>query len=458
MSVLPKECVQVLAELSGIAVLSDDVATALVADVEFRLRDVLQDAIKVMQHSKRSTLTTEDVNDALRMRNADQLYGYGGNDKGLTFRRAAGSSELYFVEDKEIPLSDVFARPLPKCPLDTTFSAHWLSIEGVQPATRHNPPPKEDLVTVGKKRKDKSGHVKDLVKHAMSQELQLYYEKVTSAVIGESEELRTAALQSLASDPGIHQLLPYFTQFVCDQVTHNLRNLSRLRNAMRMVAALLESEHIQIELYLHQLMPAILTCIVGRWLCKTPDENHWELREHAADIAATVCSRFGVTYANLQPRVTKTLLHAFLDPRKPLTTQYGAITGLARLGPSVTQLLILPNLAPYLKILTPAMECDDEEKANEARKCYDALLMACGNFLRDTLESARETAATVKKHEGGEEVDGEAKKGRADVKQVLSLVLPGAEDYYRLLRDTFGDRLTPYLGGVQGQALADIVL
>jgi len=41
--------------------------------------------------------------------------------------------------------------------------------------------------------------------------------------------------------------------------------------------------------------------------------------------------RFGGAYQNLQPRVTKTLLHAFLDPKKPLTTHYGAIVGLSKL-------------------------------------------------------------------------------------------------------------------------------
>ena len=45
--------------------------------------------------------------------------------------------------------------------------------------------------------------------------------------------------------------------------------------------------------------------------------------------------RFGHVYHNLQPRVTRTLLHTFLDPIKVLPQHYGAIQGLAALGPSV---------------------------------------------------------------------------------------------------------------------------
>lgn len=35
----------------------------------------------------------------------------------------------------------VIEAPLPKAPLDTAVSAHWLAIEGVQPAIPENPPP-----------------------------------------------------------------------------------------------------------------------------------------------------------------------------------------------------------------------------------------------------------------------------------------------------------------------------
>lgn len=35
----------------------------------------------------------------------------------------------------------VLNKPLPKIPLDVTFTAHWLAIEGVQPAIPQNPTP-----------------------------------------------------------------------------------------------------------------------------------------------------------------------------------------------------------------------------------------------------------------------------------------------------------------------------
>ena len=48
-------------------------------------------------------------------------------------------------------------------------------------------------------------------------------------------------------------------------------------------------------------------------------------------------------YTNLQPRITKALFEA-IDPsaNKPLTTQYGAVVAITRLGPLCVELLLLP--------------------------------------------------------------------------------------------------------------------
>jgi hypothetical protein len=57
-----------------------------------------------------------------------------------------------------------------------------------------------------------------LVRHIISQELQVYYEKRTQALMHESSDLKLIAWQSLAQDPGLHQLVPYMVQFVQEQV------------------------------------------------------------------------------------------------------------------------------------------------------------------------------------------------------------------------------------------------
>lgn len=107
----------------------------------------------------------------------------------------------------------------------------------------------------GKKRKteEKGGEgnteVKSLVKHILSKEQQAYFEKVADAVRGKSEKLLHVALQSLREDAGINELLPYFTQFIADQVTHNLLSLPLLFNLLHMSQSLLDSKHLNLEPY-----------------------------------------------------------------------------------------------------------------------------------------------------------------------------------------------------------------
>ena len=59
------------------------------------------------------------------------------------------------------------------------------------------------------------------VKHVLSKEQQLYYEYVTSAIRGNDATLRTAVFKSLREDDGLYQLLPYFTQFIAEEVRHS---------------------------------------------------------------------------------------------------------------------------------------------------------------------------------------------------------------------------------------------
>lgn len=55
---LSAQSVQTIAEAFGI-VISDDVAKAFAPDVEYRLRDIIQEALKVTKRSRRTVLTTE---------------------------------------------------------------------------------------------------------------------------------------------------------------------------------------------------------------------------------------------------------------------------------------------------------------------------------------------------------------------------------------------------------------
>lgn len=394
MSIVPKETIQVIAQGIGINNLSPDVADALAPDVEYRVREIMQEAIKCMRHSKRTILTADDVDSALKLRNVEPIYGFASGDP-LRFKKAVGQKDLFYIDDKDVEFKDVIEAPLPKAPLDTAIIAHWLAIEGVQPAIPENAPVEALVVPPDNKKTEfkEDGlpvDIKRPVKHVLSRELQLYFDKITELTVRRSDSvLFKEALVSLATDSGLHPLVPYFTYFIADEIARNLNNFPLLFALMRVARSLLQNSHLHIEPYLHQLIPSIITCLVAKRLGKRISDNHWELRNFTANLIASICKRFGHVYHNLQPRVTRTLLHAFLDPTKTLPQHYGAIQGLAALGPSVVRLLILPNLEPYLQLLEPEMQLEkqkNEMKRHEAWRVYGVLMGASGLCMYDRLK------------------------------------------------------------------------
>ena len=154
-----------VAEANGIENLSVEVSKALAPEVEYRLREIIQEATKFMRHSKREKLTVEDINHALTLRSVESLYGFSASKETLHFSTMVTSTsgakdvKKFYLEDKEIDFDEgdrayisihfrpnwlstkVINAPLPKCPLDSTISLHWLAIDGIQPNIPQNPSP-----------------------------------------------------------------------------------------------------------------------------------------------------------------------------------------------------------------------------------------------------------------------------------------------------------------------------
>uniref|UniRef100_A0A0E0MX45 TATA box binding protein associated factor (TAF) histone-like fold domain-containing protein n=1 Tax=Oryza rufipogon TaxID=4529 RepID=A0A0E0MX45_ORYRU len=322
----------------------------------------MQEAIKCMRHAKRTVLTADDVDSALSLRNVEPVYGFASGDP-LRFKRAVGHKDLFYIDDREVDFKEIIEAPLPKAPLDTAVVAHWLAIEGVQPAIPENPPvdaivaPTENKRTEHGKDDGLPVDIKLPVKHVLSRELQMYFDKIAELTMSRSEtSVFREALVSLSRDSGLHPLVPYFSYFIADEVTRSLGDLPVLFALMRVVQSLLHNPHIHIEPYLHQLMPSIITCMVAKRLGHRLSDNHWELRDFSANLVGSVCRRFGHAYHNIQTRI---------------------------------RLLLLPNLETYMQLLEPELQLDkqkNEMKRKEAWRVYGALLCAAGKCLYDRLK------------------------------------------------------------------------
>jgi len=365
-SALTTESVKVVAESVGVSGISDETLHFLADDATYRLKLAVQEAVKFMHHGKRRKMSTADFDNALKVHNIEPLYTFNSSEF-IPFRQASGGGrEVHFVEDKDIDLDEIIHSQPPKIPVATSLRTHWLAIEGEQPSVPENPPQvsrdmqrlegidpsvKNAINRPGggldrtKVKMSEKVRLKELTTHQLSVEQQLYYKEVTEACVGSDETRRSEALHSLTSEPGLYQMLPHFSTFISEGVKVNVmqNNLALLIYLMRMMKSLMDNPTLYLEKYLHELIPALMSCIISRQLCLRPDiDNHWALRDFASKLLSQLCKSFSTCTNTIQTRITKMLSTALQNDTAPLATHYGAIVGIGELGFEVIKVFLLP--------------------------------------------------------------------------------------------------------------------
>lgn len=431
-----------------------------------------------MKHAKRSRLLPNDINAALRLRNVAPVYGFGRapkvstNDQNLSaptqsnspskpansfsdagggarFTQVDGTPDLFFVEDNEVNVKSLIQAPLPPVPLEVTVSAHWLAVDASQPTIPQNPAKRVQPIVQNSeleanqpplKKRAVETEVKPIIKHDLSRELQLYFEEVTGSLFSDNPPQLEACLTSVARGPGLAQLLPYFTQFIFKTVTKSMHNLPLLFSLMRLVNAILDNEVFQLDSYLQQLLPAIVTCLVGKRLCSSPRQNHWALRDYAAKIVQRICFRYGKKYSNVQPRFTRTVTDALSDVKRPLTTHYGAIVGLASLGGQVIDVILVPKLAGYAKKIKALLSNPKTRPVRrlEASKVFGAMAWAVAISQLNKSKTVENGPIDCSREK-------DTTKAPIEVtREHFSKILPRAEALYDTLSKEMGKELHPY--------------
>jgi transcription initiation factor TFIID subunit 6 len=170
---------------------------------------------------------------------------------------------------------------------------------------------------------------------------------------------------------------------------------------LEVIYSLLANDNIFLDPYIHALMPCILTLLLAKRIgsnstkpsendsdsngtdVSTENDDHFAVREFASSLLEHVCKNYGKSYSTLKPRVTRTLLKAFLDSNKPVGTLYGSIIGLKVLGEEVIRITILGNLQNWSVTVL--------ENSSLKDKYRDLLINTIIETLRQLIDNSNKT-------------------------------------------------------------------
>lgn len=130
------------------------------------------------------------------------------------------------------------------------------------------------------------------------------------------------------------------------------------------------------------MIPSVLTCLIGRSLGSGIGSlDHFDLRDLAAALLAYLCRKYSKSSTSLKPRLARSCLKNFLDPKKSFGTHYGAILGLSAAGgPDAVRVLIVPNLKDYESLIRDEIAANGTRQA-EAEKVVTAILNVLGTLI-----------------------------------------------------------------------------
>jgi len=358
------------------------------------------------EYVMRNLLDVEDINLALKMRGCESIYSPNVEELSSRKRTCEHVDLNSYIrsEMKSVPPSEI------------GLCLHWLAVDGIQPSIPQNPIARaqlsssqdgrivhkieddEDDVTMttsgdattlnttSSNEDETSGNIRirKLIPRLLSEELQIYFTRITLAIEEQqNQQQQDAALKCVSRDDGIQELVPFFSRFVSREIFRNVGKTEYCRLLIRFANAMVSNPHIHLELHLHQMMPAILTCIVASHLSTQTFDDHWALREEASMLLLKTCNMFGSQYPTLKSRVLKTLCEALDINTKPLSSVFGGISGIRQFGPKAIDAFLLPISIFYWKKWEVHLQTigTDSYAYLELQHCQYALLSAIGIFL-----------------------------------------------------------------------------
>jgi len=172
-------------------------------------------------------------------------------------------------------------------------------------------------------------------------------------------------------------------------IARNLKNSSVLLLMLEMCNTLIMNSHLFIEPYLHQLMPVLLSCIVGKTIGANGGgslDQQLKVRRNASHVVSFIERKYASSYQTLQLRTCKTLSKCLQDSNMPLCCHYGALYCFNELGIDSFESFVLPLIKSYVESLEYEKRFELEkysgqQQRDELEVVWKLLVTICNRYI-----------------------------------------------------------------------------
>ncbi|XP_054159422.1 TAF6-like RNA polymerase II p300/CBP-associated factor-associated factor 65 kDa subunit 6L [Oppia nitens] len=343
----PKESIELLSQQMGFdKTLTDDAVNILSSDISFRLRQLVNNSVKHMMHTKSTRLKTSHVKIAIESQHCEQVFGFESTDKPIDMIWI-NEANVFVYDDSLINLNEEMDKILNKsiCETkvfkkDTHLAMDWLSMDSA-------------IIT-------NDGNYSNGIE--LSDELKQYYKIVMSVVLGTDNHFFIRVLKDLSCNCRLNPVLPYLLNFILNGIKKLSHDVLQLKKFLNTIESLLKNPSVFLatDPYLNVLIQSIVSCIVDPL---NPKTDHWSLRDSASHLLfKSLNERFSPFVVNrLQKQTFSYLINCLLDSAKPLSSHYGVIKAFQAFGYDFIVEYLLPILNQYFLYLLPIIDCQSNE-------------------------------------------------------------------------------------------------
>lgn len=356
-------------------------------DAEFYITSILKLANRLRKHKSSKILRVNDLNDSLASCSARPLYGYKSNriPKYESVGVLANGNEILASSDRQISLNEIASSSLERYPIDTSFTFHWLAINGVEPQIEENSCSAKVPGLISQTTNDIPEQAKfpdqRVViinsKLMVSKELQTFYLKcldiiknqITSNSSGFTDKF-IDLIKTLSKEAAIQPLLKFFLRHITEVISVTSRNIMHLNVALTLAKALFSNPNLENEPFIQTYTSIATTLLLSRFpfeddfnfninmilntnnpqlhqkdfeKCISIDQGI-SIRNSAADFLGIIVQRFGKQFPDLNQRIAEFLTNIIFDTRILSISQYGAVLGLQRIDLEIVRSILIPSI------------------------------------------------------------------------------------------------------------------